>query len=191
LQSGKLLNLASATEAARQIDAVNELLSKANASQPAGASVRLAMATGRSVSVIEIFRRPLVIAYRAIDYPIGAGGKCAAPVPTLSVLEGRAIKTGQPIEYTGCDENCQRIRTWIKQQPAAAGSLAGAERRQHCHRRLPDRRLRPPARKDGHRTDRGTVKGETQWHYNRRRLRRTCRETMWGTWWMRCCWTAG
>ncbi len=73
------------------------------------------MATSRSVSLVETFRRPLVIGYLASDFPIGAGGKCAAPVPTLSVLEGHAPAAGKTIEYRGCDENCARLRPWIKQ----------------------------------------------------------------------------
>ncbi len=73
------------------------------------------MATSHSVSLVETFRRPLVIGYLASDYPIEARGKCAAPVPTLSVLEGHGAMAGKTIEYLGCDENCARIRPWIKQ----------------------------------------------------------------------------
>ena len=128
----QLLNIANATDAAKQFAAVNEILSNANSpaavkpvaplgdaamSQPfaVGGTVKLAMATSRSVSLVETFRRPLVIGYLASDFAIGAGGKCAAPVPTLSVLEGQSPATGKTIEYRGCDENCTRIRPWIKQ----------------------------------------------------------------------------
>ena len=133
-QPVQLLNIANATEAAKQFSAVNEILSKASsppakdASAPASASeeaapqplavggtVKLAMATSRSVSLVETFRRPLVIGYLASDFAINAGGKCASPVPTLGVLEGHAAPAGKTIEYMGCDENCQRIRPWIKQ----------------------------------------------------------------------------
>jgi hypothetical protein len=131
-QPVQLLNIANATEAARQFNAVNELLAKANApqsgaadtpapttdgtssAQPIGATVKLAMATSRSVSMVETFRRPLVIGYLASDFPIQAGGTCAAPLPTLSVLEGRPAVSGKTIDYTGCDENCARIRSWRK-----------------------------------------------------------------------------
>ncbi len=129
----QLLNIANATEAAKQFSAVNEILS--NAMSPAtkgtapvaagegaapqpiavGGTVKLAMATSHSVSLVETFRRPLVIGYLASDYPIEARGKCAAPVPTLSVLEGHGAMAGKTIEYLGCDENCARIRPWIKQ----------------------------------------------------------------------------
>ena len=133
-QPVQLLNIANATEAAKQFAAVNEILSNAispatkNASAPVGAgdaavplpvavggTVKLAMATSRSVSLVETFRRPLAIGYLASDYAIEARGKCAAPVPTLSVLEGHGALAGKTIEYLGCDENCARIRPWIKQ----------------------------------------------------------------------------
>jgi hypothetical protein len=132
-QPVQLLNIANATEAAKQFAAVNEILSNATspAAKPAesaaagetsapqplavGGTVKLAMATSRSVSLVETFHRPLVIGYLASDFAIKAGGKCAAPVPTLSVLEGRGAAAGQTIEYLGCDENCARIRPWVKQ----------------------------------------------------------------------------
>jgi hypothetical protein len=133
-QPVQLLNIANATEAAKQFAAVNDILS--NATSPAtkaagaplgagadaapqpfavGGTLKLAMATSRSVSLVETFRRPLAIGYLASDFAIGAGGKCAAPVPTLSVLEGHSPAAGKVIEYRGCDENCARIRPWIKQ----------------------------------------------------------------------------
>jgi len=133
-QPVQLLNIANATESAKQFAAVNEILSKATSSttkdagspvgavegaapQPlaVGGTVKLAMATTRSVSLVETFRRPLVIGYLASDYPIEARGKCASPVPTLGVLEGHRAPAGRTIEYQGCDENCARIRPWIKQ----------------------------------------------------------------------------
>ena len=133
-QPVQLLNIANATEAAKQFAAVNEILSNAispatkGAGAPVGAgdaaapqplavggTVKLAMATSRSVSLVETFRRPLVIGYLASDYPIGARGKCGPSVPTQSVLEGHGAVAGKPIEYLGCDENCARIRPWIKQ----------------------------------------------------------------------------
>jgi hypothetical protein len=132
-QPVQLLNIANATEAAKQFAAVNEILSNAtsSAAKPAvpgdavadatptpfavGGTVKLAMATSRSVSLVETFRRPLAIGYLASDFAIGSGGKCGAPVPTLSVLEGHGPTAGKTIEYRGCDENCTRIRPWIKQ----------------------------------------------------------------------------
>jgi len=132
-QPVQLLNIANATEAAKQFAAVNDILSNAispttrNAasvgaaaemappSVAVGGTVKLAMATSRSVSLVETFRRPLAIGYLASDYAIEAHGKCASPVPTLGVLEGHGAVSGKTIEYQGCDENCARIRPWIKQ----------------------------------------------------------------------------
>ena len=117
----QLLNLANATEAAKQFAAVNEILSKASSpaakadnvpatdsgvAAPApiavGGTVKLAMATNRSVSLVETFHRPLVIGYLASDFAINTGGTCASPVPTLGVLEGHGAPPGKAIEYKGC-----------------------------------------------------------------------------------------
>jgi hypothetical protein len=76
-QPVQLLNIANATEAAKQFAAVNDILSNAispttkNAAAPlsaaeeagslpvaVGGTVKLAMATSRSVSLVETFRRP-------------------------------------------------------------------------------------------------------------------------------------
>lgn len=129
-QPVQLLNIANATEAAKQFDAVNHILGNAASPQAApgepgeapapspvavGGTVKLAMATSRSVSFVETFRRPLVIGYLASDYAILKGGMLAAPVPTLNTLEGRAVATGRTIEYQGCDADCLRIRRWRKE----------------------------------------------------------------------------
>jgi hypothetical protein len=86
------------------------------------------MATSRSVSLVETFYRPLVIGYLASDYAIAAGGRCASPIPTLNILEGRPVAAGQPIEYQGCDENCSRIRPWVKQSGSKQKLEAWLER---------------------------------------------------------------
>ena len=140
-QPVQLLNIANAgTDAANQFNAINQILGNAaspggtapagtaEAAAPSpvavGGSVKLAMATSRSVSFVESFRRPLVIGYLASDYAILKGGMLAAPTPTFSILEGRAVITGQPIAYQGCDADCQRLRPWLKQ----AGNQAKLER---------------------------------------------------------------
>jgi hypothetical protein len=131
----QLLNIANAnTDAAKQFEAINQIL--ANAGSPAsaargnaggttdaagmpppvavGGSIKLAMATSRSVSFVETFRRPLVIGYLASDYAILKGGMLAAPTPTFSMLEGRPLIAGQAIPYQGCDADCLLIRPWLK-----------------------------------------------------------------------------
>lgn len=120
----ELMNISNVTEAAKQFDAVNKILSSAGApaetaassgAMAVGGTLKLAMATSRSVSLVETFRRPLVIGYLASDFPIGSGGSCAPPVPTFNLLEGRGAVPGKAIEYKGCDENCARVRSWVKQ----------------------------------------------------------------------------
>jgi hypothetical protein len=142
-QPVQLLNIANASDAAKQFDAINQILAKA--ASPAGASagdasaasivgeapapvavggsVKLAMATSRSVSFVETFHRPLVIGYLASDYAILKGGRLATPVPTLNMLEGRPIPTTRAITYQGCDANCLQIRGWRK----VAGNQAKLE----------------------------------------------------------------
>jgi hypothetical protein len=135
-QPVQLLNIANAnTDAAKQFEAINQILANAGSPAPAGpanagaasdagalpppvavgGSVKLAMATSRSVSFVETFRRPLVIGYLASDYAILKGGMLAAPTPTFSMLEGRPVISGQAIPYQGCDADCLRIRPWLKQ----------------------------------------------------------------------------
>ena len=116
----QLLNIANATEAAKQFSAVNEILS--NAMSPAtkgavpvasgeeaapqplavGGTVKLAMATSRSVSLVETFRRPLVIGYLASDYAIEARGKCAGPVSTILITWLVCISTTLMPPRVGC-----------------------------------------------------------------------------------------
>jgi len=131
-QPVQLLNIANASDAANQFDAINQILAKA--SSPVGAgnaaaagsvgeapapvavggSVKLAMATSRSVSFVETFHRPLVIGYLASDYAILKGGRLATPVPTLNTLEGHPVPASRAIAYQGCDANCLQIRGWLK-----------------------------------------------------------------------------
>ena len=140
-QPVQLLNIANAnTDAAKQFEAINQILANAGSPAPAnaaaagdagampppvavGGSVKLAMATSRSVSFVETFRRPLVIGYLASDYAILKGGMLAAPTSTFNMLEGRAVITGKAIPYQGCDADCARIRPWLKQ----AGNQAKLE----------------------------------------------------------------
>jgi hypothetical protein len=123
----ELLNIGNATEAAKHFDAINKILSnaadpkadkavsEASGAAPAiavGGSVRLAMATNRSVSLVETFRRPLVIGYLASDFKILKDGQLDAPVATQTRLQGWPAPATQAIEYKGCDENCWKIRLW-------------------------------------------------------------------------------
>ena len=126
----ELLNLGTEKETARRFDEVNAIISKANAgvvdaakAALPGGSVKVAMATGRTISLVETFARPLVVGYLAFDFPILAGGRIGPPVATFSQLENRPQITGVPIQYTGCDPDCRVLRTWIKANPANKPAL--------------------------------------------------------------------
>jgi hypothetical protein len=114
--------------AAENFGKVNTIISNANqpgaAAEPpagttarpsmlAGGSVKVAMATSRSISLVETFARPLVIGFRGSDYPILKNGELGPPSDAQAQLEGRPQTRGQPIKYTGCDANCQQIEDWL------------------------------------------------------------------------------
>jgi len=139
-----LLNIGDGTEAAKRFDEVNKVLARASgpksdnavvadesAGAPpiaAGGSIRVAMATSRSVSMVESFARPLAIGYLATDYRILANGQLDAPVSALPMLEGRKQSQGVPVRYTGCDSNCERLSAWIADQANAKKLKAWLER---------------------------------------------------------------
>ena len=68
--------------------ALNEGLLAENAMP--GASLRLASATSRSVTINERFDRPVAIGYIAVDYEIRPDGSLGAALSTRDVLNGRA-----------------------------------------------------------------------------------------------------
>lgn len=122
-----LLNIGNDTEAKKRFDEVNKVLAgasgpkgeasalEAGAAPPiaAGGSVRVAMATSRSVSLVESFARPLVIGYLATDYRILSKGELGAPQASQAAIEGRPRLPATPIPYTGCDSSCDRLKAWL------------------------------------------------------------------------------
>ncbi|MDR4498742.1 MAG: hypothetical protein MRK02_12610 [Candidatus Scalindua sp.] len=123
-----LLNLGTQTAAGENFDKVNNILSKnmtvdtpgdaptitMPVSAPAiGGTLKVVMASSRSVSLDETFARPLVIGYIAFDLPILEDGKLGSPVSTQSRLTEKKVVMGEPIIY-GPDENTQKIREWLK-----------------------------------------------------------------------------
>lgn len=122
-----LLNIANDTDAKKRFDELNKVLAGASgpkgetpaadsgAAPPiaAGGSVRLAMATSRSVSMVESFARPLVIGYLASDYRILPDGRLGPPQASQAVIEGRRQLPPTPIPYTGCDSNCDKLKAWL------------------------------------------------------------------------------
>lgn len=65
--------------------ALNTLLQSANGGLPGG-TVKLALATARSVSLVDRFDRPLVLGYLAIDLEVLPDGTLGTPVPTLKKI---------------------------------------------------------------------------------------------------------
>jgi hypothetical protein len=55
-----------------------------------GGRVSLSSASSRSVSARERFERPLVLGYRAVDYPVLDGGRLGHPIATLKQLDDKA-----------------------------------------------------------------------------------------------------
>jgi hypothetical protein len=130
-----LLNIGTAgTDAATNFDKVNAIIDKAlkdarppttapgegpraaeGAGAPApsvGGTVRVAMASSRSISLNETFDRPLVIGYISFDLPILPGGQLGAPVSTLAQLDGRRPQQGAPLKWEE-DENGKILRRWL------------------------------------------------------------------------------
>lgn len=123
-----LLNIGGDTEAKKRFDEVNKVLAGASGPKAeaaaaesgataapiaAGGSVRVAMATSRSVSLVESFARPLVIGYLATDYRILPSGELGPARAALTAIEGRPQLPAKPIPYTGCDSNCDRLTAWL------------------------------------------------------------------------------
>jgi hypothetical protein len=80
-----------------------------------GGTLKVAAASSRSVSLIEEFRRPLVIGYLGFDLPILADGQLGAPVPTQAALQKAKI-IPQATTY-GVDRNTARIERWLRAEP--------------------------------------------------------------------------
>lgn len=134
-----LLNIAvQGNRATQNFDLINQILSKnlsgaAASSQPsatqpgleaaapgasseqplAGGTLKVAMASSRSISMVETFPRPLVIGYIAFDLPILEDGSLGAPVATAAQLAGRQPYEGHSTKY-GPDDNTDRIRRWLR-----------------------------------------------------------------------------
>jgi len=119
-----LLNFANYSSGAMAFERINSLLSSlqgqssgvANtaAGMVPGGTLQLAMASSRSVSLIETFARPLVFGYIAFDLPILAGGSLGPPVSTAAQLDEINLLQGIqiPFKYEP-DTNSKSIREWL------------------------------------------------------------------------------
>lgn len=83
----------------------------------AGGGLRLAQASGRSISLRETFDRPLVVGYQAFDVKIFPSGDLSAPIPSFTTLASAA--EGEPIEWSleplevGLDMNSALLEAWL------------------------------------------------------------------------------
>ena len=75
-------------ESTKLYEEAKKALAKDLTSDRFGGSLRLASAFGRSVELIETFKRPLVLGYLGFDVFIKSDGSLSAPVATLNLLEG-------------------------------------------------------------------------------------------------------
>ena len=81
-----------------------------------GASLKVTMASDRSVSLTETFDRPLVIGFLAFDLPILDNGTLGAPVSTQAQLEQRNPEKGRQVRFQP-DRNSAALRAWLRQDP--------------------------------------------------------------------------
>ncbi|MBI4378903.1 MAG: hypothetical protein HY578_07395 [Nitrospinae bacterium] len=130
-----LLNLGSGTDASKNFDLVNQLISKTQTggseegdktnqglSVPAvGGTLKVTMASSRSISLVETFPRPLVIGYIGFDLPVLENGELGSPISTKSQLIGESV-IERPTNY-GPDENTNKIRSWLKDDKNNRGKL--------------------------------------------------------------------
>jgi hypothetical protein len=80
---------------AKNIAAINKMIEEGTKKVKAGAveqllpggSIKVAAASAGSISLVETFKRPLVIGYLGFDVPIGADGILGPPIPTHALLE--------------------------------------------------------------------------------------------------------
>jgi len=119
-----LLNFANYSSGAMAFERINSLLSSLQGERAGvvktatgvvpGGTLQLAMASSRSVSLVETFARPLVFGYIAFDLPILAGGRLGPPISTAAKLDEINILKGKeiPFKYEP-DMNSKSIRSWL------------------------------------------------------------------------------
>lgn len=124
------------TQAATNFEAVNKVLKEAfspttqpstpnpittptpnNPAAPTpeiGGTLKVAMASGRSVSLVETFDRPLCIGYLAMDLPIRADGSLDGPLSTLVQLQAPGAQAMPNTIKYGTDENSRLLKEYLK-----------------------------------------------------------------------------
>ncbi len=110
-----------------------DLLSQLNhlsaASATPGGALKVASATSRSISIEERFRRPLVIGYLSMEFPILDRGELGTPFSTFRALtqKGYAPSTTRLFAYDAEDVNAARLMAWVTQRDAQ-GRFANQEK---------------------------------------------------------------
>jgi hypothetical protein len=100
-------------------DAISKLSDSIGSAATPGGTLKVAVATSRSISLVETFPRPLAIDYLAFDVPILEGGILGSAEPTQSKLENRKFT---PAVF-GEDANTRRLENWLSANPANRESL--------------------------------------------------------------------
>jgi hypothetical protein len=86
-----------------------------------GGSIKIAAASSRSISMQERFRRPLVLGYLALEFPLLPDGTLGLPFSTLDALTKKKFKPnpGRSYAYDAADENAGRVMNWLTRKDAA------------------------------------------------------------------------
>ena len=94
------------------LDQLNKLSA---ASATPGGALKVASATSRSISMEERFRRPLVIGYLSMEFPILGSGELGTPFSTFRALtkKGYSPNTARLFAYDAEDPNASRIMAWV------------------------------------------------------------------------------
>lgn len=142
-----LLGFANYSSGAKAMERINTLISSLQGQEgegttggmAAGGTLRVAMASSRSVSLVEKFNRPLVIGYIAFDLPILQGGKLGPPVSTEAQLMGRKSLPGRPAAFGTYkkDSNSVRINGWLKDTKNYDVLAEWLERTGHTRKDIP------------------------------------------------------
>lgn len=134
LKSMSLLTAANGSEANAVATNYSDVLAKLNQSLVAaentkeareaaektfGGRLQIAAATGRSVTMTETFRRPLVVGYLAFDREIEESGALGPVIATRQLIDGTSYGADEPSSQIDCwlsraDANRQRLRSWLQ-----------------------------------------------------------------------------
>jgi hypothetical protein len=84
-----------------------------------GGTLKVSSASSRSVSLNQMFPRPLVVGYLGFDLPVLPGGEVGFPQDTMTRVKGAATRPlhAKPLRY-GADANSAVLRAWLKESPA-------------------------------------------------------------------------